>query len=365
MKKITAIILSGGKSSRMKGPFKPLMPVGPVSALERSVRMFRSAGVDDIRCVTGHNHEALSALLNTLGVREVINKRHEEGMLSSIQAGVANLDADCSAFLILPVDIPLVRRRTVQRLCEAWGNTRSTIFYPTFKGTRGHPPLISACHSQEIINWQGGGGLQGFLAQYENTATDLPVADASMLMDMDTMEDYQRISRSYERHEIPTVDECQVLMEEVLKVDEAIINHCEAVAEFAITLGKAVNESGGDLNLDLVEAAARLHDIARAQKDHASVGAALLRDQGFPAVADIVALHMDISPRTEERLSEAELLFLADKHISKSHPVTLAQRFGSGIKKYGENPDAAAAIQKRYRAALAIEAKIERSGVTI
>ena len=365
MKKITAIILSGGKSSRMKGPFKPLMPVGSVSALERSVRMFRSAGVDDIRCVTGHKHHDLSGLLRDLKVKEVINTRHEEGMLSSIQAGVADLDADCSAFLVLPVDIPLVRTTTVRRLCAAWNEGDPTISYPTFRGERGHPPLIPACHGPGIIAWQGEKGLQGFLARLDKTAKELPVADAHMLMDMDTMEDYHRITSLHGRYHIPTAEECQALMTKVCHVNAAIIAHGEAVAERALTMAEAINDAGGNLDLALVEAAARLHDIARTQKDHASVGAQFLRDQEFPAVADIVALHMDISPRIGKCLSEAELIFLADKQVAGTRPVTLAQRFEVGLKKYGADPEVAAAIRTRYRAALAIEAKIKRAGVTM
>ena len=360
MKKITAIILAGGKSSRMNGPFKPLMPVGGIPALERCVRMFREAGVDEILCITGHNHQALSDLLATLGVKAYVNPEHEEGMFSSIQAGVSHLDPSCAAFFILPVDIPLVRSSTVKRLCGAWRNEKRAILYPVFRKRRGHPPLIPAAHAEEIMTWHGDGGLRKVLERHEVESLDIPVADACMLMDMDTMDDYRRIAEEYARYGIPSADECRALMTDVLNVKGAIIDHCREVAEVAADLGEKINRCGGSLDLPLLHAGALLHDLARHQKNHAKEGALLLRDMGFPAVAEIVAVHMDIPPEIalSREISEAEVLFIADKHVAGTRHVTLGERFGAGMEKYGHDPEAAQAIKGRHRAATDIEQKI-------
>ncbi|SCY20986.1 DVU_1551 family NTP transferase [Desulfoluna spongiiphila] len=360
MKKITAIILAGGKSSRMNGPFKPLLPVGDTPALERCVGMFRQAGVNEILCVTGHNHRVLSERLAALGVKEHLNPDHEEGMFSSIQAGVSQLDPSCAAFFVLPVDIPLVRRSTVERLCEAWHKGKKTILYPVFRDKRGHPPLIPAAHAGEILAFQGDGGLRAVLASHEAKALDIPVADECMLMDMDTMDDYRLINETYKRYEIPSADECRALMTDVLGVKESIIDHCRAVADVTAGLGEEINRCGGSLDLPLLKAAALLHDLARHQKSHARAGALLLRGMGFSAVAEIVAVHMEMPPEDarSNKISEAEVLFLADKHVSGTRRVTLGERFGAGMKKYGHDPEAAQAIERRHRAAMDIERKI-------
>jgi len=360
MEKLTAIILAGGKSSRMNGPFKPLLPVGGIPAMERSVRMFREAGVEDIRCVTGHNHKGLSERLEKIGVKEHFNRNHEEGMFSSIQTGVSNLDPCCEAFFILPVDIPLVRMATVVRLCEAWNKGDRKILYPVFQEKRGHPPLIPAAHAGEIMAWHGDGGLRKVLARHEAEALDIPVADECMLMDMDTMDDYRLINEKYKRYDIPSAAECRALMADVLDVKESIIDHCRAVAEVAVGLGEKINRCGGSLDLPLLHAGALLHDLARHQKKHAEAGAVLLRGMGFPSVAEIVAVHMDIPPEVAlcKEISEAEVLFLADKHVAGTRHVTLGERFGAGMKKYGHDPEAARAIEGRHRAANDIEQKI-------
>lgn len=360
MNKITAIILAGGKSSRMNGPFKPLLPIGGMPALERSIRMFRSAGVEEIICVTGHNSDRLSGLLRGLAVQEVFNPLHGKGMFSSVRAGVAALDPASCAFFILPVDIPLVRTATVRRLCQAWIPGSKSVLYPVFKGRRGHPPLVPAEYGRDIVAWKGRGGLRGFLARHEKDARQIPVADAHMLMDMDTMEDYHRIEKGYAGRMVPTAGECSTLMAEVLKVDTEIIRHCNAVAEIAAAMGRAVNVAGGDLDVDLVTAAALLHDLARDKPNHASAGAALLSDMGFSPVAEVVAVHMDIpvSPSGKAQVSEAEVVYLADKLVAGEKRVTLRERFGAGMKKYGDNPHAAEAILTRYNRARNLAKKI-------
>jgi CTP:molybdopterin cytidylyltransferase MocA len=116
--KIAALILSGGFSSRMPD-FKPLLPVGETSALRRAIELFQKCGLSEILVVTGHRAADLGCELSQTRARAVFNPRYAEGMFSSVTAGVGALDADCKAFFILPVDVPLVRPSTIQALLAA------------------------------------------------------------------------------------------------------------------------------------------------------------------------------------------------------------------------------------------------------
>ncbi len=53
-------------------------------------------------------------------------------------------------------------------------------------------------------------------------------------------------------------------------------------------MGGALNRRGENLELDLITAAGLVHDIARTQKHHTSVGATILKAMGLERVADIV-----------------------------------------------------------------------------
>ncbi len=188
---ITALILAAGYSSRM-GTLKPLLPLGGSTVIEEAVQRFRTARVDDIRVVTGYRAEKLAPVLKRLGVKEVFNPDYDQGMFASVRAGVRSLETGIAAFFLLPVDIPLVKPRTITGLLHAYRHGDARIIYPCFKGLRGHPPLISqACVADLPLDWEG--GLRAFLSRYHAEALDLEVMDDTILLDCDTPEDYHRL----------------------------------------------------------------------------------------------------------------------------------------------------------------------------
>jgi hypothetical protein len=60
MNPLSAIILAAGRSRRM-GRFKPLLPLGDTTVVERVVGLYAAAGIEDICVVSGYNGEALHA----------------------------------------------------------------------------------------------------------------------------------------------------------------------------------------------------------------------------------------------------------------------------------------------------------------
>jgi hypothetical protein len=99
------------------------------------------------------------------------------------------------------------------------------------------------------------------------------------------------------------------------------------VADRALVLAGELNAAEQDLDLTLVEAGALLHDIARLEKKHAAAGARLLAELGYPALAPIVAAHMDLSGVDPNEISEALVVYLADKQVWEDEPVTVEERF--------------------------------------
>jgi len=354
---ISAIILAAGMSTRM-GAFKPLMPIGNTTAIENIIRVFRLAGIGDISIVTGFRAQDVSSALKHQDVRLVLNESFADGMLSSIKTGIRNLQPECEAFFILPTDIPLIRLTTVKALMAACRSAR--IYYPKFHGRRGHPPLISTCFSEDILNFNGKGGLQAFLACNESCAVDVAAADPGILLDMDTKPDYRRILAWYRQSRIPTPEECLILLSETFDAGEAVIDHGQMVAKVALALGKAIQCSKTELNLDLLVAAGLLHDLARNQRDHARVAMRILNKLDYPAVAEIVGVHMDIPLEDKKGISEKEIVFLADKLVSGTRIVDLKSRFDTVINRYGSQPGVLANIKNRMGSALKIKHRIEQ-----
>lgn len=189
---IAAIILAAGYSSRM-GAFKPLLPFAGTTVLERSITLFRAAGIADIRVVIGHRADDLLPLLARLQVRPLFNAQYAAGMFSSVVTAAASLEAESEAFLLLPVDFPLLRPESVASLLRAWQRGEGRILYPTCRGRRGHPLLLATSYREAILLWPGDGGLRALLQQHQEDAVNIETGDEGILLDMDTPEDYARL----------------------------------------------------------------------------------------------------------------------------------------------------------------------------
>ena len=91
--------------------------------------------------------------------------------------------------------------------------------------------------------------------------------------------------------------------------------------------------AGLSIDRELTYEAALLHDIARTKADHAAQGGRILRGEGYDRLARIVAVHHGLPPGEENCLTEASLVFLADKYVKGSRLVSLEERFTASMGK--------------------------------
>lgn len=357
---IAAIILAAGFSRRM-GQFKPLLPMDGQTVLQRVVTLYCRAGVTDIKVVVGSHANTIRSALAHQPVQVIPNPTPDKGMFSSVLTGVRTLASSVQPFFIHPVDIPLVRPHTLGLLIQAFKENPSPVAYPVFDGRRGHPPIIHGNLTDAIRSHDGSGGLRSLLGRFDSTALEVPVADQGIRLDMDTPQDYQRLSKRLARPDTLSREECRMLMEMVCKLPGPIVSHCHQVARVAKVLAEAVNAGAGVINTPLVHSTAMVHDVARHDKRHAAAGARLLSEMGFPAMAAIVAVHMDIRVTSASPLDEAQIVHLADKLVMGSRVVGVSQRFDTRLKKYGHDPKIAKKINQRRQMASTIQANLERT----
>jgi len=352
-----AIILAAGYSSRM-GEFKPLLPLGNSRVIERAVRCFLRAGIDDIIVVVGHRSGELIPVVTGLGARIVVNPDYPRGMYSSVRSGVREMSRDSEAFFLLPGDHPLVRPETLARLLEVYRETDKRIVYPCFEGRRGHPPLITAAIRQQIVDCEPTGGLRMLLEDYQSEALDLRVEDGGVLVDMDTPGDYDWALKHCSEDDVPDEETCLFLLKQK-QVPVTIVAHSLAVAGVAGKIATSLKRQGLKLDLNLVRAAALLHDIAKEKPDHPQIGQKLLVRLGYPGLATIVGAHMDLKLGCGET-GEAEVVYLSDKLVKGTSLVSLEERFGESLNRYGQNPFVAVMVTRRLENAGIIKNRIEQ-----
>lgn len=355
-KRIAALIIAAGYSSRMHD-FKPLLPLGKEVAIKRLVHTYQQCGIEHIYVVTGHNQDKIAKVLEDENVDLIYNEAYDNGMFSSIQKGLKAMDEKIEAFYMNPADIPLIKVTSLQKLYDAYEAEHKGIIYPTFLGHKGHPPLISMKYKNNILSSNGEGGLKCVLESLSQDSLYVEVCEQAVLMDMDTPQDYQNL-KEYDALGAPNEQECLAIMQ-MQGVEEHIIKHCQGVGKMVLTL---LNEPAlASLNFDKnrLFAAAFLHDISRKEKNHAAVGALLLNSLGYGVLSELVKTHMDISVDMNQKLNEAELLFLADKLVSEEKNCTLEERFAKAMKKCEGNAEALKHIARRLQAAKDIIKKIE------
>jgi len=201
---ISTIVLAAGESRRMGQP-KLLLPWGDMTVLGQVVATFAAAGALDslvkaggeIVVVTGGAHQQVEALVAGLPqdypIRTVYNPGYAEGgMLSSIQVGLRALGPGARAALIGLGDQPQVQAETIRCIFAAYVRTRSPLVVPSFQKRRGHPWLVARPFWPEILALDASTTPRQFLNMHSEQV-EYVAADESILQDLDTPEDYNRL----------------------------------------------------------------------------------------------------------------------------------------------------------------------------
>ena len=354
--RVAVVILAAGLSSR-SASFKPLLPLGEGTIIERVISIFQHNNVD-VHVVVGHHRDEVRTTIKNPNVTIIENPDYEHGMFTSVQAGVLDLGSDYDGFFIMPVDIPLVRPETIARLLSESEQNTDKIIYPVFGGHRGHPPFVPASLISAILGWNKDGGLKAVLSGYENKALQVPVPDENILFDVDTPEDYQELLNRFQRIQIPTDDECEAILD-IFRVPQDVQQHSLRVAEVAAIIGKALNESGHKADMEAIRSAAILHDIAKEQPEHDAAGGWMLRSMGFGYIGDIVAVHTELGDADAKITLESKIVYLADKFVNGTRLVNVEERYQSSKNRFAATPEIEANIARRKARALGVKQELE------
>jgi molybdenum cofactor cytidylyltransferase len=172
--------------------FKPLLSLGSLTMVERTVRSLWAGCTEELVVVTGYRSDDVEPLVTQQhGARCIYNNKYAESdMLHSICIGLNALQMRSDAVFLLPVDVPLVKAETLASMAAVFRSRDIPLLHPTYLQKKGHPPLIGVECIDSIITYAGSEGLKGALRQFELMATQIEVDDQGILMDADTNEDY-------------------------------------------------------------------------------------------------------------------------------------------------------------------------------
>ncbi|MCL4561157.1 MAG: nucleotidyltransferase family protein [Chloroflexi bacterium] len=172
---------------------KMLLPWGQTTVLGQVVATLSKAELGEILVVGGGMSMEIAAGLDGTPARLVLNPDYANGeMLSSLQVGLANLNGDCQAALIVLGDQPQIELIVVQAVLRVWDQEPGSLVVPSYKLRRGHPWLLPRSMWAEIFSLQAPATLRDFLNAKGVEIHYVPVDTPSIHIDLDTPEDYRQ-----------------------------------------------------------------------------------------------------------------------------------------------------------------------------
>ncbi len=161
---------------------------------------------------------------------------------------------------------------------------------------------------------------------------------------------------------IPTRAECEALMAKYSMLPN-IVEHSFQVMRVALAITDNLKDHVS-VDRDVVIAGALLHDITKTRsiktkEKHAVSGGRLLRELGYPRIAEIVEEHIITKDLNLEGLpEEKEIVCYADKRVTHEKIVTIEERIDDLMQRYGHTEEIRNQILQNMKQVVAVEQKL-------
>jgi molybdenum cofactor cytidylyltransferase len=196
MQRIGLMLLAAGSSSRLGQP-KQLLPYQGRTLLRHAAEVAAASGCAPLVLVTGALHEELLPEVEGLPFYVVRNEDWQQGLSTSIQAGLDVLEmqteaAPLAAAIVMLCDQPLLSAEVLQQLVNQFQNTGQPLVACGYSDARGVPALFGRALFPALHALRGPAGARDLLRQY----AALPAVEfPGGVVDVDTLAQYQALLR--------------------------------------------------------------------------------------------------------------------------------------------------------------------------
>lgn len=187
--RVTAIVLAAGQSHRMGNKNKLLLKIDDCPMIGHVAKTLNESCLDEIIVVTGFEAEQIRNVLNSYDFRFVDNPGYEQGLSTSLIAGLRCVDEMTDAVVICLGDMPMVTSTGIKQLINEFNpEAGHEICVPTYEGKRGNPILWSRRFINEMLQLEGDVGAKHLLFSYDDVVHEVSMQDSGVLIDFDTEE---------------------------------------------------------------------------------------------------------------------------------------------------------------------------------
>lgn len=189
-----AIVLAAGASTRFGSP-KQLVRIDGRPMLHAVVGRAVEVAGHSVTVVLGAHAPGLTPLLRHTPASVIINRDWEEGMASSIRAGMSQVPGSADGVLLMLADQPDVTADDLRRLVGAWRRRSDSILAAQYSGVAGVPAIFPRWAFRDLGDLRGDRGAQALLKRYIDRVARLPMLSAAV--DIDRPEDLLTVSGSH------------------------------------------------------------------------------------------------------------------------------------------------------------------------
>ncbi|WP_156453107.1 nucleotidyltransferase family protein [Polycladidibacter stylochi] len=198
--RLALLLLAAGRSKRMQGQNKMLLPIHREPMVKRCAERLLSSGLGPLYVVTGHESEKVENALSSLELQRVYNENYLVGQDNSISCGFEYLNAldtrKYDGVLLAKCDMPSLGIHQYRLIAEAYLKAKGQkLIVPVHQGVSAYP-LVVPVH---LIGAVANGELKlrklvkyGSPPQYEAQIKYIDVSDPVFTEDIDSPEDYER-----------------------------------------------------------------------------------------------------------------------------------------------------------------------------
>jgi molybdenum cofactor cytidylyltransferase len=186
-RKVAAIVLAAGRSTRMGGPNKLLAELSAKKLVRIVTEQALASKAAEVIVVTGHQAELVEQALSGLDVRFVRNPDFAGGLASSVKTGIAAVSEHADGAVVCLGDMPLVSSGLLDRLIDTFEPDRGNlIVVPVADGRRGNPVLWSRRFFKELMTLDGDIGARHLIAKHAEAVAEVAVEGNGAFLDIDT-----------------------------------------------------------------------------------------------------------------------------------------------------------------------------------
>jgi molybdenum cofactor cytidylyltransferase len=191
---VYAILLAAGASSRLGSP-KQLLHWRNRPLLAHSIEQAQAVLSERVIVVLGANSDAIQTAVDLSAAKIIANPDWQQGVATSIRAGIQALPDTATAALILLCDQPLINAVHLQALLNVWQDNQHHIVASQYPNSVGVPALFPAEYFPSLLTLTGDKGAKALLIKFADMVLTISLPEAEL--DIDNSADFDYLTHHY------------------------------------------------------------------------------------------------------------------------------------------------------------------------